>query len=194
MIYLVAAAMQALRLGSFMNTPTLLVVQALVIIGPYLVNSGRLMDAWTLFGTTIRIAHSIGLHRDPQLLDPIPDPSECMIRRSTWWMMLHMDQQYSVTLGRPLGISGVGDCAPPETMVADPVELRLCEFAHYLTTLARQILSSDGLTSTSKIDDFTDKLSALWETMPELLKFNASWLRREAILPDWPLDIISISK
>jgi hypothetical protein len=193
-IYLVAAAMQALRLGSFMNTPTLLAVQALIIIGPYLVNSGRLMDAWTLFGTTIRIAHSIGMHRDPRLLNPIPSSSECMMRRSTWWMMLHMDQQYSVTLGRPLGISGIGDCAPPETMVVDPVELRLSAFAHYLTTLARQILSSDGLASTLRIDDFTDKLLALWETMPELLKFTSSWLQREIVLPDQPLDIISISK
>ena len=55
-IFVVAAAMQALRLASFMNRPTLLVVETLLMIGPYLVNSGRFFDAWSLFGVTIRLA------------------------------------------------------------------------------------------------------------------------------------------
>ncbi|KAK5019467.1 hypothetical protein LTR39_000352, partial [Cryomyces antarcticus] len=55
----IAAAMQALRMASFTNSPTLLSIQTLILIGPYLTNSGRFLDAWTLFGTTIRLAHSI---------------------------------------------------------------------------------------------------------------------------------------
>ncbi|KAK5296690.1 hypothetical protein LTR16_000219 [Cryomyces antarcticus] len=68
----IAAAMQALRMASFTNSPTLLSIQTLILIGPYLTNSGRFLDAWTLFGTTIRLAHSIGLHRNPRFLDPAP--------------------------------------------------------------------------------------------------------------------------
>ena len=52
--------MQALRFSSFMNRPTLLAIETLIMIGPYLTNSGRFLDAWALFGLTIRLAQSIG--------------------------------------------------------------------------------------------------------------------------------------
>lgn len=188
---LVAASMTALRMASFMNQPTLLGIQTLVMVGPYLTNSGRFLDAWTLFGTTIRMAHSIGLHRNPKFLDPAPPLRECMFRQTLWWWMLHMDQQYSVTLGRPLGISGIGDCPPPELLTTNPTILRLGEFVDHFTVLARRVLSSDGMMSVSKIDEFTDSLIGLWDTMPESLQFNESWLRQEKTLPDWPLEVMS---
>jgi hypothetical protein len=183
--------MQALRMASYMNQPTLLAIQTLVMMGPYLTNTGRFLDAWTLFGTTIRLAHSIGLHRNPKLLNPTPPLRECMIRQTLWWWMLHMDQQYSVTLGRPLGISGIGDCPPPEPLTPDPTVVRLGEFVDHFTILARQILSSDGLMSVAKIDEFTDKLICLWQTMPEALQFNESWCQPDTPLPDWPLEVMS---
>lgn len=185
--------MQALRLASFMNQPTLLGVQTLIIIGPYLTNSGRFLDAWTLFGTTIRMAHSIGLHRNPKLLDPVPSLRECMIRQSMWWWMLHMDHQYSVALGRPLGISGYGDCPPPEPLTTNQELRRLGQFIHQFTIHARQILASDVM-SVTKIDEFTDKLIGLWDTMPAALQFNESWIRPDTKLPDWPLDVVSASE
>ncbi|CAK4031782.1 transcriptional regulatory [Lecanosticta acicola] len=189
-VYL-AAAKQALRLASYLNSPTLLGIQTLIMMGPYLTNSGRFLDAWTLFGTTIRMAHSIGLHRDPKFLDPAPPLRECSIRRTLWWWMLHMDQQYSVTLGRPLGISGFGDCPAPEPLTTNPTILRLGEFVDHFTILARQILSSDGMMNVSRIDEFTDKLVGLWDTMPEALQFNESWVQPDKILPEWPLEVMS---
>lgn len=190
----VGASMQALRHASFMNTPTLLGIQTLIMMGPYLTNTGRFLDAWTLFGTTIRLAHSMGLHRNPKFLDPVPPLRECMIRRTLWWEMLHMDQQYSVTLGRPLGISGIGDCPPPEPLTTNITVLRLGEFVNHFTIVARQILGSDGMMSVAKIDEFTDKLLGLWDTMPETLQFNESWTRTETTLPEYPLDVMSASK
>nr|OQO30941.1 hypothetical protein B0A51_04168 [Rachicladosporium sp. CCFEE 5018] len=153
--------------------------------------TGRFLDAWTLFGTTIRMAHSIGLHRNPKYLDPVPSLRECTIRQSLWWWMLHMDQQYSVTLGRPLGISGLGDCPTPEPLTTDMTALRLGEFVDHLTNLARQILSSDGMMSVGRIDEFTDKLMGLWDNMPESLQFNESWSREDTVLPEWPLDVMA---
>jgi hypothetical protein len=52
--------MHALRLSSYLNRPTLLCIQTLLLIGPYLINCGKFLDSWTLFGTTIRLAHSMG--------------------------------------------------------------------------------------------------------------------------------------
>jgi hypothetical protein len=183
----IAAAMQALRMASFMHKPTLLGIQALIMIGPYLTNSGRFLDAWTLYGTTIRLAQSIGLHRHPKYLDPAPPSQrECSIRQTLWWWMLHMDQQYSMTLGRPLGISGIGDCPPPHELTTNPTVLRFGEFGHHFTVLARQILSSDRL-SNIKIDEFTDALRALLDTMPESLQFHESWIDEGKEIPEWPL-------
>jgi hypothetical protein len=187
----IAAAMQALRLSSFMHKPSLLGVQALIIIGPYLTNSGRFLDAWTLFGTTIRIAQAIGLHRHPKSLNPAPPTQrECSIRQALWWWMLHMDEQYSITLGRPLGISAIGDCPAPYRLTTDPQMLRFCEFVTHFTILARQMLSSDRLTN-SKIDDLTDSLRGLLDTMPEMLQFDESWLDKEKEIPEWPLSAMA---
>ncbi len=43
-----------------MSRPTLLTVETLVMISPYLTNSGKFLDAWALFGMTVRLAQSIG--------------------------------------------------------------------------------------------------------------------------------------
>lgn len=187
----VSAAKQALRLASFMHKPSLLGIQALLMIGPYLTNSGRFLDAWTLFGTTIRLAHSIGLHRHPKYLNPAPPTQrECSMRQTLWWWMLHMDEQYSMTLGRPLGISGLGDCPPPHELTTDPQMLRFSEFVNYFTILARQILSTDRLNN-AKIDEFTDSIRGLLETIPEMLQFDKSWLLEETKIPEWPLSAMA---
>ncbi|THY33808.1 hypothetical protein D6D00_00611, partial [Aureobasidium pullulans] len=181
------AAMQALRLASFTSRPTLRGIQTMTMLAPYLTNSGRFLDAWSLSGMTIRLAHSIGLHRDPRFLDPAPSLRECTVRKNLWWWLLHMDQEYSMTLGRPLGISGIGDCPPPDPLTTDPVALRLSEFFDQLTILGRQILSSNQLTD-SKIDMYTNRLIALWDTMPDSLQFNKSWIKEETEIPEWPME------
>jgi hypothetical protein len=174
--------MQALRLASFMHKPSLLGIMALLMIAPYLTNSGRFLEAYTLFGTTIRLAHSIGLHRHPKYLDPTPLSTR--ERSIVWWWMLNLDQSYSITLGRPLGISGIGDCPWPHELTTDPTMLRFSEFVNRFTVLARQILSSDRLTNL-RIDDFTDALRGLLETMPETLQFDDSWIQPENTTPEY---------
>lgn len=98
-----------------------------------------------------------------------------------------------MTLGRPLGISGIGDCPPPDPLTTDPVALRLSEFFDQLTILGRQILSSNQLTDT-RIDMFTDRLIALWDTMPDSLQFNSSWIQEEMEIPEWPMETRAASK
>jgi hypothetical protein len=64
--------------------------------------------------------------------------------------------------------------------------LRFGEFVGHFTILVRRILSSDRLSNTV-IDDFTDALKELLETMPEKLQFDK--FRSEA--PDWPLSVMA---
>jgi hypothetical protein len=79
-----------------MHKPSLLGIQSLIMIGACLTNSGRFLDAFTLFGTTIRLAHSIGLHRHPKYLDPSPVTQR--ERSIIWWWMLRMDEELSMTV------------------------------------------------------------------------------------------------
>ncbi|KAL8850536.1 MAG: hypothetical protein Q9221_004493 [Calogaya cf. arnoldii] len=184
----IAASMQCLRLASFCNRPKLLTVETLVMLGPYLTNSGRFLDAWALFGTTIRLAQSIGLHRDPDRLNPPVPANEAAARRGLWWWIMYMDQQYSITLGRPLGISSMGDCPPPEPLVQDPLVQSHSNYISQFTILTRQILSA-GYLNANQIDDFTEQLLALKRTLPNILQFDETWLNPDKPVPGWPLDM-----
>ena len=53
-----------------MSRPTLLVIEALVMMGPYLTNNGKFLDASALFGTTVRLAQSIGCEWQAPLIAP----------------------------------------------------------------------------------------------------------------------------
>lgn len=185
--------MQALRLASFLHKPSLIAIQALILLGKYLTNSGRFLDAFTLFGVTIRSAHSIGLHCHPKYLDPSPPTQiSLVIRQKIWWYMLRLDEEYSMTFGRPLGISGIGTCCWPQELTTDPIVLRFGDFMMQFTVLARQILSSDRLTDL-RIDDFTDSLRGLLDTLPEMLQFHTSSDYPNNTLPQdsWPLRIMA---
>ena len=98
-----------------------------------------------------------------------------------------MDHQYSMTLGRPLGISSMGDCPTPEPLTPDPVIQSLSNYIGQFTILSRQILSV-GYLSNHQIDSFTDQLIALKTTLPDIIQFDATWLDNEKPLPPWPLE------
>lgn len=99
-----------------------------------------------------------------------------------------MDQHYSVTLGRPLAISGIGDCPSPEPIVPDPNIQSLSSYISQFTVTARQIFSVGHLAN-DQIDSFTDQLLSLKQSMPTIINFDETWLSREKKLPNWPLDM-----
>ena len=98
-----------------------------------------------------------------------------------------MDQQYSVTLGRPLGISSIGDC--PSLMLLQPNALNssLSNYTCQFSILARQILSA-GYLCNVQIDQFTNQLLSLQEDLPDTLRFEEPWLHRPTGIPGWPLN------
>ena len=127
------------------------------------------------------------MHRDPSQLNPPPPLAQVAVRKNLWWWMLHMDQQYSMTLGRPLGISSMGDCPAPVPLQQDPVIQSLSNYISQFTILARQIMSAGHLTN-AQIDSFSDQLLALRDSLPDAIRFDASWLDEEKPIPQWPLE------
>lgn len=185
--------MQALRNASFMNEPTLTGIKTLLIIGMNLSKTGRIQDAWALFGTTVRLAYSIELHRDPDTLSPPPLQNEKAARQRVWWLMLYSDQCLSSMLCKPLGISSIGNCPRPILFTSNSLELRAASTVHEFTLVAREILGYGGAITSREISVFTKKLEALWNAMPEALHFNVSWLQTEKSRPESPLDVMSAS-
>jgi hypothetical protein len=90
----VSAAYQALRLCSFLSSPTLHTIQAGVLINVYLyvetglandsLNSERASDAWSLMGSLVRQCVAMGLHVDPADLDSKISLRDAEVRRRIW--------------------------------------------------------------------------------------------------------------
>ncbi|KAF7589487.1 hypothetical protein BBP40_004241 [Aspergillus hancockii] len=82
---------QALVKGDYLSNPSVTELQALAIF----VTCLRVHDigraVWVLIGTTIRLAQSIGLHRDGDILKL--SPFEAEIRRRLWWHLCLLDSR-----------------------------------------------------------------------------------------------------
>lgn len=96
-------ARAALFQSSLVNNPTVSAVQALFLMTFYLFlstrhgsNSG---NRWVIMGTAIKIAQSIGLHRDPSKW--LSDSREILRRRTLFWELYTYDSWQCFTLGRP---------------------------------------------------------------------------------------------
>lgn len=165
--------MQALRIFGITSCPTLYCLQALLFLNLYPQYTGRLLDAWSVFGLSIRLAQSLNVQRSPECLDPAPQTGESLRRCKIWWWILHTDQLFSATLDRPLGISDTGDCPRAQPLVTTAINLRLTEFSDRLTLLGRQILSTRSLEN-PEIDMLTNKLISLYDTMPNTLQLSLS--------------------
>ncbi|KAK6338362.1 hypothetical protein TWF730_002426 [Orbilia blumenaviensis] len=185
-----AAAFQTLRIMGFSARPDALTLQTLLMMLPYLTNSGRCCDAWVVHGMAIRVAQSMGYHRDPTFLRPTPAPADAHVRRILWWWVLYQDVHLSMIFGRPLGVSGIGDVLPPELVTPMPATFR--EFVMPYTVLMRQMLSADEL-STSTIDQITNDALGLLSRLPPVLQFDPeTWTRDDFSGPPWPRNMLAV--
>ncbi len=100
-----SGAYQALRLCSFLSSPTIATLTSQTLIGIYLLNSERASDFWSSLGSLIRQAIAIGLHIDPIKIFPNISPREVEVRRRLWWTIAGLEALLCLSLGRPSAIS-----------------------------------------------------------------------------------------
>jgi hypothetical protein len=100
-----SATYQALRLCSFLSSPTLSTIHAQLLIGVYLRNTERSASFWPLLGSIARQAQAVGLHVDPVLHRLRIDDDDRVLRRQLWWAIVQQDAQLSGIFGRPLAIT-----------------------------------------------------------------------------------------
>lgn len=96
-----SAAYQALRLCSFLSSPTIHTIQSQILINIYLLHSERSYDGWSLVGSLVRQCIAMGLHVDPVSLDPKISLREAEIRRRIWWTVVGLDAVFCLPFGRP---------------------------------------------------------------------------------------------
>ncbi|EAW11668.1 Zn(II)2Cys6 transcription factor [Aspergillus clavatus NRRL 1] len=85
-------------LQSELEHPSIMVLQSHVYSIIYLYNISLLNTAHINLGVTLRIAHTLRLHLRP--LDGTP-PEVQELHRNIWWTLYRLDNQLSMTLGRP---------------------------------------------------------------------------------------------
>lgn len=110
-------------------------VQARLLMVLYLLMSSRFNRAWSLLGTTIRMAQVLGLHRKHDRKQG--NVVEMESSKRTFWTCYVVDRTLSVLLGRPCAIHDLDvDQDLPRLVDDDDLHLRLNEDGHITCPLS----------------------------------------------------------
>ncbi|CAJ2512151.1 Uu.00g051660.m01.CDS01 [Anthostomella pinea] len=96
-----SAGNQALRMSSYLSTVSTSSLQAMILLGYFLINDNHASDGWAFAGMLIRQAYAMGLHRDPNIVTPDASPFEKQQRRKLWQAVLLQDTFLTVLLSLP---------------------------------------------------------------------------------------------
>lgn len=106
-------ARAAISLDSLLEHQTIPAIQALVLMCHFMFMSFRDGPRWAAMGLVVKLAQSLGLHRDGGKWNL--DPEEAYHRRSLFWEVYTYDSWQSLTFGRPPSFSNAYiDCQMPE--------------------------------------------------------------------------------
>ncbi|KAL6892000.1 hypothetical protein GGI43DRAFT_425003 [Trichoderma evansii] len=97
-MYAVGRTFKALQLANYLFSPSLDIIQALLILGNTLQNLGQSDGAWVLLGTTVRLAQALGLHIESVRQKPGEVGSKV---RAVWDSTVWQDSLLSLCQGRP---------------------------------------------------------------------------------------------
>ncbi|OOF92882.1 hypothetical protein ASPCADRAFT_152582 [Aspergillus carbonarius ITEM 5010] len=131
---------QALRLANFLFRPTMDIIQALLIVGNTLQNTGQSDAAWALLGTTVRLAQTLGLHTEKSVTH-LPDHIKCKARR-LWFTVVWQDCLLCLCYDRPRVVSITGWA--PDYSIFSRSDLSYTEAMYFLCRIALGMITTDG--------------------------------------------------
>jgi len=99
--FYVSAAHQSLRLYPFLSRTSIRSIQAMILMGYFLMNDNKATDAWAFGGILIRQAYAMGLNRNPSSMVPNGTPVEKQQRRKVWQAVYFQDTFLTVILKLP---------------------------------------------------------------------------------------------
>ncbi|KAE9970685.1 hypothetical protein EG328_006110 [Venturia inaequalis] len=141
--FYVSAAHQSLRLYSFLSRTSLKTVQAMVLMGYFLMNDNKATDAWAFGGILTRQAYAMGLNRDPHTMVPNASASEKQQRRKAWQAVYFQDTFLTVLLKLP-PTTTFSD-VKVESLTEDPADQPLINPAALLPPLSSNVMSISNI-------------------------------------------------
>lgn len=112
--FLVSASLHLLWISNSLARPTIDAVCTMCYFAAYLNYEGRLGELWPVLGINVRMAQSMGLHRDPSIISNLP-VAEAELRRRLFWTIAATETAFSTVSGRPDGL-GFFDCNLPKNI------------------------------------------------------------------------------
>jgi hypothetical protein len=155
------AAEQCLIVGEYTKKLYLHTIQTLILLNLTSADENR----WFLLGMTIRIAMSMGLHRDPRQF-PAISPGEGEMRRRLWTTLTCMDLLSSIQIGLPCMIK------KDESDTKLPLNLHDDEIGENVTTLPPE-RGRDELTGVCYIIWKANMAHTLWEVVQQVNSVHA---------------------
>ncbi|KAL4863534.1 hypothetical protein BDV12DRAFT_202008 [Aspergillus spectabilis] len=128
---------QALRLANFLFRPSLDVVQSLLVLGNTLQNNGQSDAAWTLLGTTVRLAQTLGIHTN-RGITRWPEHAKWKAK-SLWSMTVWQDSLLSLCYDRPPIVSNKR--WTPDALASAGSKLSYTNLMHCLCWIALDVLN-----------------------------------------------------
>ncbi|TFK25635.1 hypothetical protein FA15DRAFT_668330 [Coprinopsis marcescibilis] len=130
----------AMALDSILEEQSIAAIQALLLMCHFMFLSDMAGPRWVLMGIVVKVAQSIGLHRDSGKWKL--EPEETQKRRELFYEILTYDSWQSLTFGRPPSLSTIHiDCKlPNETVTTSTGDVEMT-FAAWKHSFSAQCLS-----------------------------------------------------
>ncbi|KAL6850591.1 hypothetical protein ACO1O0_007715 [Amphichorda felina] len=129
-----------LDITQHLHSPTLATLQACLLLQQRLPTNAYLSDtafAWSLMATSLAVAQTVGLHRDPMAWATVP-LWERRLRRRLWWAVWMMERWISLVRGMPSHISDSDDFDVAD-LTPDAIADSLSSSPHTKTHLCQMV-------------------------------------------------------
>ncbi|WOO81902.1 putative transcriptional regulatory protein [Vanrija pseudolonga] len=168
------------------SKPSVALVQAQVLLGTYILNDNDADGAeryWTILGSAIKSAQSVGLHRDGAAFGL--SPAEVDERRVLFWELMEYDRTQALSFGRPCGLSNRhADTRFLERSDSLPDESGYHAAKHRLVRMLEAVIDvqvQPTPVSYATVVELDGQLQEFRRTLPESLMSNVA-------IQDLPLD------
>lgn len=187
------AAAQCLVLGRY-NVPQQFCAEAITLYGQShcLTNMNMPADIGPVFAVAVRVASSMGYHRDPGRLKMKPFEKE--MRRRTWSFLMQLDLLTSFHLGLPSNVqyptwnTGPPACLrhtdfdedteimPTARPEEEPIEIQFYVAKHRIMSTFEKIMRHINTAMPinearmAEVDDLDAELRHLWNSLPDTLR------------------------
>ncbi|KZF22424.1 hypothetical protein L228DRAFT_152596 [Xylona heveae TC161] len=202
-------ARNLLKEAFIFESGSLPLVQALALLGNLTQKEDKPNTAYNFLGLAVRMAISIGLHKE------LPDWNISLLkremRRRVWWMLVIFDSGAAITFGRPitlpatrttdvkdmLNVHDADLTAATSAIPLDPneptlysVPLANAQFSKLANPIYTQLLAKPAC-SAERLSEFDQMIEAAMNNLPEYLKedhissLSTEWLQFNATRLIW---------